>query len=185
MSHPIAVQTTRYSPSMQALHWLIAALMFAVLPLAWSMVGMPRTAPNRELLYMLHRSVGVTILALMAVRLVLRATRGVPAEPADLPRWMAGVAVASHWLLYAVLFIMPISGYVLSSSGGHAVPYFDLFILPALPEDKSMQELARSVHHVVQWAAYALIALHLLGTVWHVVVRRDSLLERELPPQIG
>jgi cytochrome b561 len=172
-----------YSPAMQALHWLVAALMFAVLPLAWTMTSVPRAAPDRELLFTLHKSVGITILVLMAIRIGLRASRPTPAEPAGTPGWMAACAVASHWLLYAVLFIMPISGYVLSTAGGNPVWYFGLFTLPAFPPDHSLEALGRSVHHAVQWAVYALVGVHLLATGWHVVVRRDALLDRQLPAQ--
>ena len=173
----------RYSPAMQALHWLAAALMFAVLPLAWAMTGLPRTAPDREMLFTLHKSIGVTILAVMIIRIALRARGPIPAEPATMPRWMALCAVASHWLLYAALFVMPISGYVLSSAGGNPVSYFGLFTLPAIPPNDALAALGRNVHYTVQWVVYALIAAHILATVWHVVVRRDALLERELPAQ--
>ena len=78
---------------------------------------------------------------------------------------------------------MPISGYVLSSAGGSQVSYFGLFALPLLPHSESLEALGRSVHHAVQWVVYVLIALHVLATVWHVTVRRDGLLERELPVQ--
>jgi cytochrome b561 len=189
MSEQVAIRSTeaapvlRYSPAMQALHWLVAALMFAILPLAWAMTSLPRSAPDREFLFTLHKSIGVTILALMAIRIMLRGTRPIPAEPAGMPRWIAGCAVASHWLLYAVLFIMPISGYVLSSAGGNQVSYFGLFALPVLPHSESLEALGRSVHHAVQGVVYVLIALHVLATVWHVAVRRDGLLERELPAQ--
>ena len=168
---------------MQVLHWLTALLMFAALPLAWAMVNAPRTDPGRELLYTVHKSVGITILALAAIRLILRVTRPRPAEPADLPRWMAASAVASHWLLYAVLFAMPISGYLLSEAGGNAVSYFGLFDLPSIPKDPAIASAARSVHLTLQWAVYALISVHLLATAWHVAVRRDGILDRELPPQ--
>jgi cytochrome b561 len=173
----------RYSPTMQALHWLVAALMFAVLPLAWAMTGLPRNAPDREMLFTLHKSIGVTILAVMIIRIALRASGPIPAEPATMPRWMALCAVASHWLLYAVLFAMPISGYVLSSAGGNPVSYFGLFTLPPIPPNQALEALGRSVHHTVQWVVYGLIALHVLATVWHVAVRRDALLERVLPAQ--
>jgi cytochrome b561 len=173
----------RYSPTMQALHWLVAALMFAVLPLAWAMTSLPRTAPDRDMMFTLHKSIGVTILAVMIIRIALRASGPIPAEPATMPRWMALCAVASHWLLYAALFVMPISGYVLSSAGGSPVSYFGLFTLPSIPPNQVLESLGRSVHHTVQWVVYALIALHVLATVWHVAVRRDALLERVLPAQ--
>ena len=173
----------RYSPAMQALHWLTALLMFAVLPLAWAMVEAPRTAPGRETLYTLHKSVGITILALAALRLVWRVSRPVPAEPSSLPRWMAVSGRASHWLLYAILLAMPISGYLLSTAGGNPVSYFGLFDLPSLPKNADLASSARSVHLTLQWAVYALIALHVAATAYHVIVRKDGLLDRELPPQ--
>ena len=173
----------RYSSTMQALHWLTAVLMFAVLPLAWAMVEAPRTAPGRELLFTLHKSVGITILVLAALRLLWRATRPVPAEPANIPAWMAVSGRVSHWLSYAVLLLMPISGYVLSSAGGNPVSYFGLFDLPALPNNPDVRSAAVTVHLTLQWAVYALIAVHLAATAWHVGIRRDGLLDRELPPQ--
>ena len=179
---PVAV-AQRYSPSMQALHWTIALLMFAVLPLAWAMMEMPRTVPNREFIYTLHKSIGMTIFVLAAIRLIVRASSPIPPEPAGTPRWMARSAIASHWLLYAILFIMPISGYVLSASAPAPLTYFDLFPLPQLPKNQAVAEAARSVHLLAQWAVYGLIALHVLATAWHVVVRRDGLLARELPYQ--
>ncbi len=175
---------TRYSPAMQAFHWLTAALMLAILPLAWVMVSLPKDAGNRDLLFTLHESVGVTILALVAVRLAWRTTRPVaPPVQAGTPHWMAAAGRANHWLLYAILFAMPISGYVMSSAGGYPISYLGLFTLPGLPHNKAVAGAALTVHLLVQWAVYALVALHLLATTWHVAVRRDGLLARELPAQ--
>ena len=73
-----ALRTGRYTLAAQALHWITAVLMFTLLPLAWVMVSMPRTAANRELIYTLHKSLGLTVLALVAVRLILRAIHPAP-----------------------------------------------------------------------------------------------------------
>ena len=173
----------RYSGVMQSLHWAVAILMFAILPVAWVMVSMPKDAAERPFLFTLHKSIGITILALAAVRLVWRATHPIPPEAAGTPRWMAVSAVASHWLLYAVLFAMPISGYLLSVAGGYPVSYFGLFNLPGIAKNPELADAAVWVHLTLQWAVYALIAVHLLGTAWHVVVRRDGLLSREMPAQ--
>ncbi len=178
-----AGEVQRYSASMQALHWVIALLMFSVLPLAWAMVEIPRGQPGRDTVYMLHKSIGITILVLAAIRLIIRASRPIPPEPAGTPRWMAVSAIASHWLLYVILFAMPISGYVLSAAGPNGVSYFGLFDLPQLPQSKILSGNALWVHLTLQWAVYALIAVHVLATAWHVVVRRDGLLARELPYQ--
>ncbi len=173
----------RYSPTMQALHWVVAILMFSVLPLAWAMVSLPENAGNRDLLFTLHKSVGLTIFVLAALRLAVRASRPIPAHQPEMPRWMAASAVGSHWLLYAVLLAMPISGYLLSAAGGYPVSYFGLFTLPNIPKNPAIQHTALTVHLWGQWVVYVLIALHLAATAWHVVVRRDGLLSRELPAQ--
>ena len=159
-------------------------MMFAVIPLAWVMVNMPRTAPSREWLYTLHKSVGITILMLVAVRLAWRAWHPAPLLPDRIARWERQMAHASHWLLYAILIGMPISGYVLSATGAVGVPYFGLFKLPALPRDQAVNEAARWLHAAVgQWLVYALIVLHVFATAWHAAVRRDGVLDRMLPEQ--
>ena len=178
-----AGEVQRYSASMQALHWVVALLMFSVVPLAWVMVEIPRGGAGRDTFFMLHKSIGITILALAAIRLVIRASRPIPPEPAGTPRWMAVSAVASHWLLYGILFAMPITGYIASAAAPYGVNYFGLFNLPQLPQNKEVAETAISIHLLLQWAVYALIAVHVLATAWHVVVRRDGLLARELPYQ--
>jgi cytochrome b561 len=82
-----ALRTGRYTLAAQALHWITAVLMFTLLPLAWVMVSMPRTAANRELIYTLHKSLGLTVLALVAARLILRAIHPAPQLPGSLTRW--------------------------------------------------------------------------------------------------
>ena len=77
---------------------------------------------------------------------------------------------------------MPVSGY-LQSASGRPVSYFGLFDLPALPENKSLDDVAKTLHLLGQWGVYALVVLHVFATAWHVAVRRDGLLNRMLPPQ--
>ncbi|MBE7212010.1 MAG: cytochrome b, partial [Gluconacetobacter diazotrophicus] len=159
-------------------------LMFAVVVLAWVMVSLPEGAPSQGFFFTLHKSIGLTILLLVAVRLAWRASHPAPALPSRMAAWERGAARASHWLLYAILLGMPVSGYVMSAAGGHPVTYFDLFTLPGLPPNKPLAGNAYAVHVVFgQWAVYALVALHLLATAWHVAVRRDAVLDRMLPPQ--
>jgi len=173
----------RYTATAQALHWVTAALMFVVLPLAWVAVNMPRDAASRGLLFTLHKSVGLTILALAAARLLWRALHPAPSLR-DLTRWEAAAAFASHWLLYFILIAMPVSGYLLSAGSGRPVSYFGLFSIPGLPKDEALDHAATWAHVAVgQWAVYALVLLHVAATAWHVAVRRDGVLERMLPAQ--
>ena len=107
-----------------------------------------------------------------------------PPLPGNLARWERAAAFGSHWLLYVILIGMPVSGYVLSTAGGHAVFYFGLFSVSALPESAMLAGVAKWVHVVTgQWLVYGLIVLHLLATAWHVAMRRDGVLNRMLPVQ--
>ncbi len=182
---PVAAGTHRYTLTAQALHWVVAVLMFITIALAWVMVNMAAAMPSREWIYTLHKSFGMTILALVAVRLAWRAANPAPPLPGKMAQWEKATAFASHWLLYIILVGMPVSGYVLSAtSHGKSVPYFDLFTFPNLPQNQAANDAARWVHYAVgQWLVYGLIVLHLAATVWHAAVRRDGVLDRMLPEQ--
>ncbi len=177
--------TQRYTLTAQALHWVVAALMFVTIALAWVMVNMAQDMPSREWIYTLHKSFGMTILALVAVRLLWRAIHPAPPLPGRMAQWERGMAFASHWLLYIILVGMPVSGYVLSATAaGKDVPYFDLFNFPSMPKNHAVSEAARWVHYGIgQWLVYGLIVLHIAATAWHAAIRRDGVLDRMLPEQ--
>jgi cytochrome b561 len=132
----------------------------------------------------LHKSVGLTILAIVVLRIVWRMIRPAPPDP-QAPRLLTLIGRINHWLLYAIFLIMPVSGYLLSALSGRDTPYFWLFTVPGLPKDDAAQKVAESIHVAGQWFVYALVVLHVAGTVWHLVIRRDGLLERMLPVQDG
>ncbi|HKM63706.1 MAG TPA: cytochrome b [Acidisphaera sp.] len=169
----------RYSEGAMVFHWITAVLMFATLPIAWAMVSMPRDDPARPVWFMIHKSIGITIFAVVLLRILWRALVRPPALAGRLPAWEAWTARVNHVLLYAILIVMPVSGYI----GGRAPMFFGLFQLPVVTEDKAFAHAAMTVHLVTQWVVYLVIALHLLGVVWHVAIRRDGTLERMLPRQ--
>ncbi|WP_336486469.1 cytochrome b [Methylobacterium nigriterrae] len=172
----------QYGATAQALHWITAILVAAVLPLAWVGTSLARDAPGKGPVFVLHKSVGLTILALVVARILWRMVRPAPPDP-KIPAGLALIARASHWLLYAVFLIMPVSGYLLSAYGGRGTPYFWLFTVPGFTRDEGLHHLFEQVHRVGQWAAYALVILHVAGTVWHIAIRRDGVHERMLPAQ--
>jgi cytochrome b561 len=174
----------RYTLTAQALHWITAALMFVVLPIAWVMVNMPKSAQFRGLLFTLHKSVGLTIVVLVAVRIAWRAKHPIPPLDVGLARWEKVAAKGSHWMLYVVLVGMPISGYLLDAAGGYSISYFGLFSVPLLPKSPALSSAATWVHVAVgQWLVYTLIFLHVAASIWHISVRRDGVLDRMLPTQ--
>lgn len=174
--------TGRYTGVAQALHWLTALFMLAILPVAWVMVTLPRGNDERALLFVIHRSIGITIVLIVAARLAWRATHPAPPRPGDTSRAIQVMGRATHWVLYALLVVMPVSGY-LQSGNGHPVSYFGLFDIPGFAENTTVDAAAEWVHLTGQWLVYALVALHVAATAWHVAIRRDGLLSRMLPTQ--
>jgi len=159
----------QYTLTAQALHWITAVLMFTVLPVAWVMMNMPETAHARGLLFTLHKSIGLSIVMLVAIRLTWRAMHPAPPLTGGLSRWEKGAAI---------------SGYLLDATGGYPISYFGLFSVPVLSKIPMVANLATWVHVAVgQWLVYALILLHVAATVWHVTIRRDGVLNRMLPEQ--
>lgn len=174
----------RYTATAQGLHWLTALLFVAILPVAWHMTMLERTDPTRESWFTVHKSLGLTILALAVIRLAWRALHPPPLLPGTMSRVEEWLAMASHWLLYAILLAMPISGYLLSAAGGHPVSYFGLFDVPALvPQSPILSKAGATFHILGQWAVYGLVGLHVLATAWHIAVKRDGVLDRMLPEQ--
>jgi cytochrome b561 len=179
-AHP-AIEADRYTLTAQALHWLTLFLILMILPVAWVMMSLPEGLEQTRVL-VLHRSIGVTILAVVVLRLAWRLAHPPPPLPSGTPRVMDLISQITHWLLYTLLLLMPVTGY-LQSADGRPVSYFGLLNLPGLPQDKALGDAAKVLHLLGQWGLYTLVGLHVGATVWHVAIRRDGLLDRMIPPQ--
>jgi cytochrome b561 len=176
---PRAIQV--YNPGLRALHWLMAALIFIALPLGVWASELPRGEMRSEILF-IHKSIGMSVLCLVALRIVWRMIVGAPAYAEPLGRLMQAAAHSAHMTLYALMIAMPISGYVLSTAGGNEAPWFGLFSFPSLlPKDKALSQAGGEAHYVFAWAIAFVLALHLGAVVWHAGVRRDAILTRMWP----
>lgn len=171
----------RYTGMAQALHWLTVAALCLLLPCVWVAENFP-PGPVRVLWYLGHESLGICVFLLVLIRLTWRWRHRPPAYPRGTGRVTAVLAALNHGLLYAVLLVMPVTGYLMAGNG-QDVPWFRVFNLPGFPHDEALGKLGDTIHVCCQFALYALVGLHVLATVWHVAVRRDGMLERMLPPQ--
>jgi cytochrome b561 len=163
------------------LHWTIALLILLVqVPAGITMVALgPGTLQN--VLYNVHKNTGLVIFALAVIRLGWRSTQPVPALPADLPQWQATAARVTHGLLYLLLFLMPITGFLYTALGGFPVPLFMLYDLARLvPENKPLAEVFKYAHLSLQFVLYAVVVLHVAGALQHHLMRRDGVLRRML-----
>ena len=180
MSRPPRV-VEAYNPVLRTLHWLMAAVIFAALGLGVWATQLPRGGLRSEVLFV-HKSFGVTTLTLVVLRVVVRLVSGAPPYAVPLGRLVVAASGSTHLLLYALMFAMPLTGYVTSIAGGHEASFFGLLALPALvPEDKALSEAASQAHFVFAWAIGIVLALHLAAVFWHVQVKRDTVFARMWP----
>jgi cytochrome b561 len=170
----------RYGTVAIALHWLVAVLVACNLLLGLSMVPMPIT-PRKLTFYLVHKWIGITVFLLTCARLAWRARHPAPA-PVPAPRWQLRAAAASHVLLYALLLLVPISGWIYSSATGVQVVYLGLVPLPDLvPKDKALAAVLRGVHVGLNSALFLLVFGHASFAIRHHFVERDAVLARMLP----
>ncbi len=170
-----------YRAGAKWLHWLIALLVFGMLGAGLFMTDM-RISPQKIQLYMTHKSVGLTVLALMLLRVVYRLKNPPPALPLDLPAWQKTASRITHILLYVLLFAMPISGWLMNGASGFPMKYFGLVRVPdLLARNQENLTLLKSVHFYIAWTLMAVIAVHVLAALKHHFIDRDSVLRRILP----
>ena len=171
----------RYGFVAAGLHWLIALIVIGLLALGLYMTGL-KASPDKLNLYALHKSVGATVLILVALRLGWR-LNGTRVTPLLTHRkWEKFLAHGTHFLLYAALFVMPLTGWIGSSAKGYTVSVFGLFTLPDLVgESKQLAKLCYRIHDTVAWTLIGLIALHVAGALKHHLFDRDATLRRMMP----
>ena len=174
--------TVSYDPTLRMIHW-ITALLFIAAMLIGLYCGLqpPGTSPRRELLE-LHKSLGITILALAILRLVVRAATTVPPEPGSFGPMVRLASKLNHWTLYIILFAMPVTGYLFSSAGGYSLKYFGTFSWPRLfAGRREVAHAGELAHETLAYVVYAAVALHIAATLWHVLIKKDETLARMWP----
>lgn len=163
------------------LHWTVALLVLAQLALGWAAVSW-RLSPLKLDLFVWHKSTGLLILALMLLRAAWRIANPSPALPDSVPRSERKVAHASHFLLYAILIAMPLSGWIINSAANIPFRIFWRVPLPAIVSpNKAVADLATRVHLILFVGLSALLVLHIAAALRHHLISRDHVLTRMLP----
>jgi len=157
----------RYTATAVVLHWLIAALLIAEFAHGWWMQEIPKIPFGvRANAFNLHKSVGLLLLALALIRLGWRIAHRPPQLP-PLPRWQEWAAKGNHALLYAMMFVLPLSGYLGSVFSGYPILWFG-WTLPSWGHaDPPIKDLMSVVHLASSWILLVSFGLHVAGTIKH------------------
>ncbi len=170
----------RYSGAAITLHWLTAVLIVANLALGLSMVPLS-ISPRKLQWYAWHKWIGITVFLLTSARLLWRQARPPPPQVA-MPEWQRRAALAAHRLMYALLLLIPISGWLYSSATGVQVVYLGLVPLPDLvPSNKALAGVLKATHVTLNFTLFALVCVHAAAAFKHHFVNHDSVFTRMLP----
>lgn len=166
----------RFSLPSRILHWMMAILILAMLFIGIGMVS--TTSPRYYTLLSVHRTIGIIILVLVAIRLINRLINPPPPLPTDLPVWQQWMARASHILLYALMIALPLIGWSMLSAGGYPIAIFGTIDLPPIaPHDAGLFAILRSTHTILALILFATFLAHLGAALFHGLIRRDGVLK--------
>jgi cytochrome b561 len=170
----------RYTATAIALHWLLAALIATSFGVGLWMSGLP-ISPTRLRVVNWHKWAGATILGLTTLRLAWRLTHPPPPDlPA--PSWQLRAAHATHALIYALCFAVPLVGWAYSSAAGFPLVVYGVLPLPDfVPKDRALAEAIKPWHGALAWTLASLVAVHVAAAAKHRFVDRDRVLARMLP----
>jgi cytochrome b561 len=189
----------KYTKTAIILHWLIALGIFAMFALGWYMTELPKEAPKqmaydlfdwgiytwqlseeaspRSFYFNLHKSVGITILGLVIIRILWRITHKPPALLTSYKAWERKLSTAAHHLLYLLMFILPASGLIMAMSGKYGVKWFGLNFLPG-SDNKAIRDFFEGAHEAIGIFILVVIAIHIAGAIKHKVIDKDTTMQR-------
>lgn len=173
--------TTRYTRVAISLHWLIALLIFAGWGLGIYMSDLP-LSPAKLRYYSWHKWMGVTTFMLVMLRAGWLATHPAPRLPPAMPPWQTRTARITHFVLYLLMFLLPLSGWLMSSAKGFQTVYFGVLPIPDLiGKDKVIGDVLTVVHQTLAFSLAALVGLHVAAALKHQFLDRDGLMGRMIP----
>ncbi|MEM7300314.1 MAG: cytochrome b [Pseudomonadota bacterium] len=170
---------TSFSLLTRFLHWLIAAHMIGLIALGWWMIDLSFYSSWYYTAPYLHKAFGVLVLVLGLLLLVERAVRGRPAPLSNHTKLEKLASRIAHLLLLAAVLIIPVTGYIFTTSKGEGVSFFDLFTIPALFDvSDGLRDAAIDVHYYASYGLIVVIMLHAAGALKHHFIDKDRTLRR-------
>jgi cytochrome b561 len=157
------------------LHWTMAVLILAMLFIGIAMIA---SLSDYHRLVAIHRPLGLAILVLVAIRLVNRLIHQPPPLPPGMPRLLRIPAHASHYLLYFLMFALPVVGWGMLSTASYPIVVIGaLHLPPILPHSDALYAIMRPLHSVLAFLLFGIILAHLAAALMHALIFRDGVFE--------
>ena len=172
-----------YRTPARLLHWSIAAAVVLMIPagLVMTQDGLPRSLGDG--LFLFHKNMGVLLIPLIAWRILYRLTHPPPPLPPQIRAWQRAAAGASHLMLYALLVVMPLSGFIRVRAGGFPIELLDrLGLGPWLAKSPTLAARAEALHYAAAMLLIAVLAVHVAAALHHALIRHDGVWRRIWPP---
>lgn len=172
--------STSYGTVTKLFHWIMAIMIIGVVTVGFIMT---RLAPSdfKWSLYGNHKATGVVLLSLIPLRILWRLFSKIPKLPETVPSWQRLAAHANIFLLYVLMVVMPLSGFLMSVMSGRSIDMFGLFTIEGFEKNQALSSQAHEIHMTIAWGIAGLIVLHTLGALYHHFIRKDNVLKRMLP----
>jgi cytochrome b561 len=197
----MAYATTHYTKTAKILHWLIAIGIFSMFALGWFMADLPKDSPKqmaydildlgiytwnlseevspRTFYFNLHKSIGITIFALILVRILWRFTHKPPTLLSSYKAMERKLASGAHHLLYLLMVALPLSGVLMAINSKYGIKWFGMDFLGGA-DNKPMRELFKETHEIIGIIILLVIILHILGALKHKFIDKDETMSRML-----
>ena len=174
------VMPMRYGRLSIGLHWLMVLLIAAVYATIELRGNFPKGSEARELIKQWHFMLGLSVCALVWLRLIVRWRHPAPLAVAS-AKWEQQLAKLAHLALYGLMIGLPLLGWLILSAAGKPIPFFGLELPALVGPDKALAGDFKELHETIAVLGYWLIGLHAVAALFHHYVRRDDVLRRMLP----
>lgn len=175
------ISNQKYPIAMRALHWAMALIIIALLAVGMYMTDLPKDDPSKAFLYGLHKSFGVTILVLVAIRVLVRAMSAIPALPAAFSAAEKKIIHVGHFALYGLMFLTPTAGYLLSCAAGRTVSWFGVELPSLIAANEEVADFMSEAHETLAYTLLVLVGLHVAAAIKH---QFDKNPDRHILPRI-
>lgn len=169
-----------YDPLAILLHWVLAILIVGMVALGWYMMSIEKQ-PDSGWYFALHKSVGLIVATLVALRLIWRVSHSPAPLPNIVPRWQRKLSAITQALLYVCMVILPITGILGASYSKDGLLFFGSALPRWVQPSHDTAELLFNVHGIAVWVLVGLVCLHVLGGLKHLLIDRDGVFQRILP----